>query len=159
MMNMKISGLSAQRNDIYLTVRNKWLKEHAHKMYGTLTVAATGCDIITAVVEIVALHITVAARLNFAVASNTASGITGCHTACDLKSTSLCWCWMMISLGCGCLRWCMVGLVKQVLHLFGHFTLASRSCVGCGCLRWCMVKQVLHFFSQFVYFTLGCWWE
>ena len=48
----------------------------------TLTVAANGRDVITAVVEVVALHITVAARVSLAVVSSTASSIAGCCTAC-----------------------------------------------------------------------------
>ena len=50
----------------------------------TLTVAANGRDIITAVVEVVAPHITVATRLSLAVVSSTTSSIASCCTACSL---------------------------------------------------------------------------
>ena len=83
-------------------------------MYSTLTVAANGRDVITAVVEVVALHITVAARFSLAVVSSTASSIASCCTACSLEF--------------GCLRWCMVGLVKQVLYLFSHFIFFTCFC-------------------------------
>ena len=83
-------------------------------MYSTLTVAANSCDVITAVVEVVTLHITVAARLNSAVVSSTAASIASCCTACSLEFA--------------CLRWCMVGLVKQVLYLFSHFIFFTCSC-------------------------------
>ena len=63
-------------------------------------VAANGRDIVTAVVEVVAFYITVAARVSLAVVSCTASII--CCTACSLVS-----------------GWAIVGLVELVLYLFG----------------------------------------
>ena len=84
-----------------------------------LTVAANGCDVITAVVEVVALGITVAARVSLAVVSSTASSIASCCTACRLGGGGGCLC-------CWCLA--TVGFGELVLYLFSLLITPTPSC-------------------------------
>ena len=108
---------------------------YTHMVYSTLTVAANGCDVITAVVEVVALHITVAARVSLAVVSSTTSSIAGCCTACGLVS--------------GCLHrigLAVVGLVELVLYLFS--LLITPTTPGCRSNKTVLVIPVLGLVSS-----------